>query len=85
MKISLEFFGPIRDRVETAPDILELDSPPATLEALIEMVACQLSAEHALRGPHLRIAINDQLYPGNETISLKEGDRIAVLSPFSGG
>ena len=85
MKISLEFFGPIRDRVTQTPETLLLDPVPASLEALVEKLADELDSGDALRDPHLRIAINDQLCSRDQAIALQESDRIAVLSPFSGG
>jgi len=85
MKVWLEFYGPVRDRVGTPPGALEVDTVPTTLEALVNFLANKLKAGDALHDPHLRIAINDQICGKGETLTLKDGDRIAVLSPFSGG
>ncbi|WP_420430756.1 MoaD/ThiS family protein [Hyphobacterium sp.] len=85
MRIALEFFGPIQDRLGSAVDNVELGGEPATAAALIEHLAETLDGGEALRQDHLRVALNDQLIGRHEPLQLTEGDRIAFLSPFSGG
>lgn len=85
MKIKLEFFGPVRDRIGDYPATLTLDACPQTLDALVATLAGRLENGDVLLDPHLRIAINDQLVTRQQTLTLGEGAHIAVLSPFSGG
>lgn len=85
MKVRLEFFGAVRDRMKHCPATLTLEPGAQTLDALVAMLADRLGEGDVLRDPHLRIAINDQLATPGEMIALGEGDRIAILSPFSGG
>lgn len=85
MKVILEFFGPVRDRMSDSPGTLTLDPVPHTFDALILMLADRLENGSVLRDPHLRFAINDELVTADGKITLGDGDRIAILSPFSGG
>lgn len=85
MEVKLEFFGAISDRIGDHPAALTLDPCPHTPGVLISELADRLANGGALRDPHLRIAINDQLVTADQKITLGDGDRIAILSPFSGG
>ena len=85
MKVTLEYFGPIGDRMSDSPDMVTLGEKPSTLAALINQLEDKLEGGEALRDPHLRIAINDQLCGKQDALALTDGDRIAFLSPFSGG
>ncbi len=85
MQVKLEFFGPVRDRIGGVPDTLILDVSPPSLDRLAAILASQIENGDVLRDPHLRFAINDQLVTPEQRIKLGEGDRIAILSPFSGG
>jgi molybdopterin converting factor small subunit len=85
VQIELEFFGPIGDRLCEAGGSIELASDPATAGDLLDRLAGKLSGGEALRDPHLRLAINDRLVDRGAPVQLKDGDRVAILSPFSGG
>jgi sulfur-carrier protein len=85
MLVKLEFFGPIGDRIGEHPAIMTLNCRPETAAGLIAELAGRLENGSVLNDPHLRVAINDRLISQNESIELGEGDRITVLSPFSGG
>tara|TARA_R110002072_G_scaffold171065_1_gene324816 strand:+ start:3240 stop:3497 length:258 start_codon:yes stop_codon:yes gene_type:complete len=85
MKLTLEFFGPLQDRMGQAETIVDLAAAPADLTALIGTLAPILDAGEALRDPHLRVAINDQICGSASMPTLKDNDRVAFLSPFSGG
>lgn len=85
MRIALEFFGPIQDRLGGAGSHVDLGESPATPASLIEHLAETLDGGEALRSDHLRIALNDQLIGRHDKLQLAEGDRVAFLSPFSGG
>ncbi|MEE2565100.1 MoaD/ThiS family protein [Hyphobacterium marinum] len=85
MKLTLEFFGPLRDRVGQASTVLTLVERPQSIPALIETLVPLLESGEALRDPHLRVAINDQFCSSAENLMLHDHDRVAFLSPFSGG
>jgi len=85
VRVSLEFFGPISDRMRgTAPDI-EIATAPRNAGALADYIARALPGGENLKDPHLRMAINDTLANRDDIVELANGDRIAFLSPFSGG
>lgn len=85
MQIELEFYGPIQDRLGGARRSAELDGRPATLASLLDQLADRIDGGDCLHDPHLRIAVNDRLVDRNAQLDLANGDRIAFLSPFSGG
>jgi len=85
MKLAIEYFGPVGDRMGPGSDTVTLDDRSVSLESLIDRIAKQLENGEAIRDPHLRIAINDQLCGKTDILTLNDGDRIAFLSPFSGG
>jgi molybdopterin converting factor small subunit len=85
MKLTLEFFGPLQDRMGGPSARIELDNAPQTLPELLKLLTGKLDDVAPLQDPHIRMAINDTLCQQAETLSLADGDRIAFLSPFSGG
>ncbi len=85
MQVSLEFFGPIADRMRDANSTATLEASPADARELIDMLVQTLPGGESLQDPHLQLAINDELVTAGSAIALAEGDRIAILSPFSGG
>lgn len=85
MQLVLEFFGPIADRMREAGGPVTLDTPPGLASELIDQLAQTLPGGESLQDPHLQLAINDELVTSGSAIALAEGDRIAILSPFSGG
>jgi molybdopterin converting factor small subunit len=85
VRIELEFYGPIQDRMGGARQLAEIDGAPATLDALVAQLAQGLEGGDCLQADHLRIAVNDRLVDRNSQLALADGDRIAFLSPFSGG
>lgn len=85
MRLQIEFFGPIQDRFGQASLQLEATTAPTSRDALIDLLADAHDSAAALRDPHLQLAINDVLIPAGMSLQLGDGDRIAFLSPFSGG
>ncbi len=85
MKLTLEFFGPLQDRMGGASAHIDLDRAPQSRADLLDLLTGKLDDTAPLKDPHIRLAINDELYPSANSLSLADGDRIAFLSPFSGG
>lgn len=85
MKLTLEFFGPLQDRMGNASAQIDLDRAPQSLADLLSLLTGKLDNSAPLQDPHLRVAINDELCPSADSLSLADGDRVAFLSPFSGG
>ncbi|WP_421789181.1 MoaD/ThiS family protein [Hyphobacterium sp.] len=85
MRIELKFYGPIQDRMGGAGRSVQIAEPPATLADLIQQLAQTFEDSAILQADYLRIAVNDQLVSRHDRLDLADGDRIAFLSPFSGG
>ncbi|GJL97051.1 MAG: hypothetical protein DHS20C06_08680 [Hyphobacterium sp.] len=85
MNLTLEFFGPLQDKMGCPSTRIQLENAPQTLSQLLELLNGKLDDIAPLQDPHIRLAINDALCPSTETLSLTDGDRVAFLSPFSGG
>ncbi|ABI66998.1 MoaD/ThiS family protein [Maricaulis maris] len=85
MQFELEFFGPLQDRLGARTDTMRTTAAPVTVDDLIALVAESKPGGDALRAPHIRLAINDKMIARNAPLSLADGDRIAFMSPFSGG
>lgn len=74
-------FSVLREKVGQAA----LDVPismPATGEDLLDVLAASYPAIEAYR-PVLRLAVNQAYVPAS--VSLHEGDEIALITPVSGG
>ncbi|MEE2525728.1 MoaD/ThiS family protein [Hyphobacterium sp. HN65] len=85
MKLHFEFYGPISDRMGGAGFSLETDAAPQNRAALIAWLSHEHEGAGALGDSHIQIAINDELVRTEAGFDLSDGDRIAFLSPFSGG
>lgn len=85
MKLHLEFFGPISDRMQGGGFSVEIDSAPTDRKSLIALIARDHEGAEALDDPHIQIAVNDALVKPGGPLDLSDGDRVAFLSPFSGG
>lgn len=85
MRVSIELYGPVSDSMRNVDSAIDIEPSPRSLDALRDVLSCALPDGDALKAPHLRIAINDVLIGPDSTLELKDGDRVAILSPFSGG
>ncbi|WP_421789064.1 MoaD/ThiS family protein [Hyphobacterium sp.] len=85
MRVTLEFFGPIQDRIGAAELPMSLPAAPSSLESLVALLAAEREGAEHLLDDKLRVAVNDSVLMPGKPLSLKYGDRIAFLSPFSGG
>ena len=85
MQLTLEFFGPLQDRMGTSQMTVSVPAPPGRIDALIALVTAKDDRAAALLDPHIRIAVNDQLVDRSEPLALEDNARIAFLAPFSGG
>lgn len=85
IQFELEFFGPLQDQMGGRTDTMRTAFAPATVDDLIRFVADAKPGGDALRASHIRLAINDRLVARHASLSLADGDRIAFMSPFSGG
>jgi len=85
MQFELEFFGPLQDRLGSRTAIIRTPSAPTSIDDLITLIAETTRGGEALRADHIRLAINDRMVSRNAPLSLGDGDRIAFMSPFSGG
>ena len=74
-------FSVLRQRIGEGSLTLDLETP-ATGADLLD----RLEAQHPVIGeyrPVLRLAVNQEYVP--ETVSLSEGDEVALITPVSGG
>jgi molybdopterin synthase catalytic subunit len=81
MRISLLFFGPVRDL--TGKECVDQELPAG---ANIDALAADLAERYpALRAgmPALRFAVNQEFAGGQRVLA--EGDEVAVIPPVSGG
>ena len=75
------FFSVLRQRVGEGRLTLRLDAPASGAD-LLDRLEAQYPAISAYR-PVLRLAVNEEYVP--ETVSLAEGDEVALITPVSGG
>ena len=81
MSVKVVFFASLRDKV----GVRELSLTASSLDHLLHLLEDQLPAEAyaALVEPNVRVAVNQELVEGNQT--LFEGDEVAFLPPVTGG
>lgn len=81
LRIKVKFFAQVRQLVGT--ETLEVEVPAdTTVASLCDQLAQQKPALHS-RLASLLIALNGEF--ARLGVSLKEGDEVALLPPFSGG
>ena len=85
MRIELEFYGPLQDRIGLARASFDVADPSCSTTALTAEVARHFEGGDALLNPHVRLAVNDAFVASGTELSVKAGDRVAFLAPFSGG
>ena len=77
-RVTLLFFGPLRDVVGAKQIHLEIESP------IVSDVVANLQRQYPrLENSRLLVAVNEE-YATGETV-LNDGDEIAVFTPVSGG
>ncbi len=81
LRVSVLFFGVLKELVGTASDSLELHEGASVADVLAHFGSRNPKLEEAL--PSLAVAVNQQ-YAGADT-KLKSGDEVALLPPVSGG
>lgn len=78
MKVTVKYFGLVAEAAEKSEEVLELNGVLTALEL----------KEQCLNGLNIsdkdsvQIAVNQNL---DDTITLKDGDEVALLPPFAGG
>ncbi|WP_323760438.1 MoaD/ThiS family protein [Maricaulis sp.] len=85
MQLELEFFGPLQDQMGSRAVRIQAEHAPHTVDQLIDLIAATHQGSDALRACHVRLALNDRMIKPNAPLKLNNGDRIAFMSPFSGG
>ncbi len=78
MKVTIKYFGWIAEKKGTS--IEEMEHNFTNLEDLVQFIH---SSNPSLTSTNYRVSVNLNLTPTEFT--LKEGDEIAFLPPFSGG
>lgn len=77
------FFGPVSDRFG-ARRVIDLPADGLTVGELRGRLAAEdPDGPDALHRPGVRISVDQALAP--ETLRIRPGQEVAVLSPFSGG
>ncbi len=85
MRLEFEFFGSLQDRMGGRTMQVEADIAPTTIDGLMGLVTQSARDRAALQAPHIRLAVNDRIIARDSLPDMRDGDRIAVMSPFSGG
>lgn len=85
MQVEIEFFGPVQDQAGTNSMVLDLSADTASLDDVLAALSSALPDGAKIDTHLLRFARNDELIADRATIKLENGDRLALLSPFSGG
>ena len=78
MKVIVKYFGLVAEAAKKSEEVLELNG---TLTAL-ELKGQCLNGLAIADKDSVQIAVNQNL---DDTITLKDGDEVALLPPFAGG
>jgi molybdopterin converting factor small subunit len=81
MKIQFHFFAELRDRFGTDGQEIELEPGTTVQEAIRQWE--KMSGFAVPAGLPVRIAVNEQFADSGRPLA--SGDRVALLTPFSGG
>ncbi len=77
--MQIQYFGEIAE-------ITNSTSEEVTLKELtLEELKLYLQTKYKMQMEDIRIAVNHEIITDNQTIDLKETDKVAILSPFAGG
>ncbi len=90
MRVTVEYFGQLREAAGMPAEILEIQSP-LTLGQLLELVAQRhrwpsdaSSSGRALVTSRL-VFVNQEAAVGDAARQLRDGDVVTLLSPIAGG
>lgn len=78
MKVTIKYFGLVAEAAERFEEILELDGAITASELKAQCLNGLAIADK----DSVQIAVNQNL---DDTITLKDGDEVALLPPFAGG
>ncbi|NVN18380.1 MoaD/ThiS family protein [Muricauda sp. HICW] len=78
MKVTVKYFGLVAEAAAKSEEVMELDE---TLTASELKVQCLIGLAIADKDS-VQIAVNQNL---DETITINDGDEVALLPPFAGG
>jgi molybdopterin converting factor subunit 1 len=81
MTVRVLYFSVLRDEIGTAEQSISLDEP-ARGDDLLDALADVHPAVEEHRNS-LRLAVNETYVPS--TVSLSDGDEVALITPVSGG
>lgn len=78
MKVTVKYFGLVAEAAEKSEEVLEFNRALTASELKVQ---CLNGLEIADK-ESVQIAVNQNL---DDTITLKDGDEVALLPPFAGG
>jgi sulfur-carrier protein len=78
MKVTVKYFGLVAEAAEKSEEVFELNEALTALELKEQCLNGLAIADK----DSVQIAVNQNL---NDTITLKDGDEVALLPPFAGG
>jgi len=78
MKVTVKYFGLVAEAAEKSEEVLELNGALTALELKEQCLNGLAIADKE----SVQIAVNQNL---DDTITLKDGDEVALLPPFAGG
>ncbi|AOK52816.1 molybdopterin converting factor subunit 1 [Burkholderia stagnalis] len=85
MRLTIKYFASIREQLRIDEEIVEIDAPELTVDALRSTLASRDErAAHALRDDRpVRIAVNHEMVNGGFVV--REDSEIAFFPPVTGG
>ncbi|MGZ2744940.1 molybdopterin converting factor subunit 1 [Burkholderia stagnalis] len=85
MRLTIKYFASIREHLRVDEEIVEIDAPELTVDALRGTLASRDErAAHALRDDRpVRIAVNHEMVNGGFVV--REDSEIAFFPPVTGG
>ncbi|MDF0705910.1 MoaD/ThiS family protein [Flagellimonas okinawensis] len=78
MKVTVKYFGLVAEAAEKSEEVLELNGELTAMELKSQCLNSLAIADKE----SVQIAVNQNL---DDTITLKDGDEVALLPPFAGG
>jgi molybdopterin converting factor small subunit len=91
MRISIEYFGPVREAAGAVRELVDIE-PPAHARELIASLAKQrggklaalLLGEDGKLSPSVLIAVGDRQDSVENPVELTDGDEIVIIPPVAG-
>lgn len=77
--ITIKYFGAVAEHLEKTEELL------APKEVHLPVFYKNLIAEYGLSEFEIKLVLNEEIISPLSDIYLKDGDRLALLPPFSGG